>query len=123
MIRRPPRSTRTDTLLAYTTLFRVRVVQLVMNSTSADPPGGLQPFRPTGKLRHERPQCRLKVLQDRPAETVDRLRPHSRVGLDARDYLENGRAHACTPVTNAHLVCRLLLEINNTKKHTIIMRR
>src|SRR3546814_6368240 len=23
---------------------------------------------------------------------------------------ENGRAHVCTPVTNAHLVCRLLLE-------------
>src|SRR3546814_2567035 len=24
--------------------------------------------------------------------------------------LEIGRAHVCTPVTNAHLVCRLLLE-------------
>src|SRR3546814_2427746 len=30
-----------------------------------------------------------------------------------------GRAHVCTPVTNAHLVCRLLLEIkthHNTKQ-------
>src|SRR3546814_2358053 len=27
---------------------------------------------------------------------------------------EIGRAHVCTPVTNAHLVCRLLLEKNNT---------
>src|SRR3546814_3633858 len=25
-------------------------------------------------------------------------------------HLESGRAHACTPVTNAHLVCRLLPE-------------
>src|SRR3546814_2019837 len=25
-------------------------------------------------------------------------------------YYEIGRAHVCTPVTNAHLVCRLLLE-------------
>src|SRR3546814_8403077 len=25
-------------------------------------------------------------------------------------YQEIGRAHVCTPVTNAHLVCRLLLE-------------
>src|SRR3546814_2747053 len=25
---------------------------------------------------------------------------------------EIGRAHVCTPVTNAHLVCRLLLEYN-----------
>src|SRR3546814_9226343 len=31
---------------------------------------------------------------------------------------EIGRAHVCTPVTNAHLVCRLLLEKQNniTKK-------
>src|SRR3546814_7441307 len=27
---------------------------------------------------------------------------------------EIGRAHVCTPVTNAHLVCRLLLEKKNT---------
>src|SRR3546814_1522080 len=27
-----------------------------------------------------------------------------------------GRAHVCTPVTNAHLVCRLLLEQKNTYK-------
>src|SRR3546814_3565065 len=27
-----------------------------------------------------------------------------------------GRAHVCTPVTNAHLVCRLLLEKKNTTK-------
>src|SRR3546814_2683963 len=33
----------------------------------------------------------------------------SKIGLD-----EIGRAHVCTPVTNAHLVCRLLLE---TKQH------
>src|SRR3546814_9216050 len=31
------------------------------------------------------------------------------VGVDA-DVAEIGRAHVCTPVTNAHLVCRLLLE-------------
>src|SRR3546814_6904255 len=28
---------------------------------------------------------------------------------------EIGRAHVCTPVTNAHLVCRLLLEQKNQK--------
>src|SRR3546814_4790920 len=32
----------------------------------------------------------------------------------AQDKLEIGRAHVWTPVTNAHLVCRLLLE---KKKH------
>src|SRR3546814_6661472 len=30
---------------------------------------------------------------------------------------EIGRAHVCTPVTNAHLVCRLLLEQNNYYAH------
>src|SRR3546814_5151669 len=29
--------------------------------------------------------------------------------------IEIGRAHVCTPVTNAHLVCRLLLETTNTQ--------
>src|SRR3546814_6133725 len=28
--------------------------------------------------------------------------------------IEIGRAHVCTPVTNAHLVCRLLLEQKKT---------
>src|SRR3546814_9979204 len=31
---------------------------------------------------------------------------------------EIGRAHVCTPVTNAHLVCRLLLEKTNKSSHT-----
>src|SRR3546814_3328335 len=30
---------------------------------------------------------------------------------------EIGRAHVCTPVTNAHLVCRLLLAKNNKTDH------
>src|SRR3546814_1474911 len=30
--------------------------------------------------------------------------------LAARAHKQIGRAHVCTPVTNAHLVCRLLLE-------------
>src|SRR3546814_7504366 len=31
--------------------------------------------------------------------------------LESNDKVEEiGRAHVCTPVTNAHLVCRLLLE-------------
>src|SRR3546814_9104142 len=33
---------------------------------------------------------------------------------------EIGRAHVCTPVTNAHLVCRLLLEKNKKTLYTFI---
>src|SRR3546814_10715048 len=41
MIRRPPRSTRTDTLFPYTTLFRSLLVQLVQELTAGqvDSPG------------------------------------------------------------------------------------
>src|SRR3546814_3301410 len=42
----------------------------------------------------------------------DGMRP-----VGASDIAEIGRAHVGTPVTNAHLVCRLLLEKkNNTKE-------
>src|SRR3546814_3307054 len=37
--------------------------------------------------------------------------PSDAVRITARDK-EIGRAHVCTPVTNAHLVCRLMLETN-----------
>src|SRR3546814_6452126 len=31
-----------------------------------------------------------------------------------QSYAKIGRAHVCTPATNAHLVCRLLLDKQNT---------
>src|SRR3546814_1483666 len=40
--------------------------------------------------------------------TVDTAVEATRIGA-----VEIGRAHVCTPVTNAHLVCRLLLESKN----------
>src|SRR3546814_2540840 len=39
------------------------------------------------------------------------------LAFEAARRVKIGRAHVCTPVTNAHLVCRLLLE----KKTTIYM--
>src|SRR3546814_3691852 len=83
MIRRPPRSTRTDTLFPYTTLFRSRW----------HPPGDQR--RPVGEPR------RFGRADTVPAE----IRKHDR-----------SEEHTSTPVTNAHLVCRLLLE---KKKHSI----
>src|SRR3546814_2009130 len=78
-LRRPPRSTRTDTLFPYTTLFRSR-------------PG------------------------DRHAAPGERNARRTVAHADAGPRCEIGRAHVLTPVTNAQLVCRLLLE---NKKHTI----
>src|SRR3546814_4829149 len=85
MIRRPPRSTRTDTLFPYTTLFR---------SAAAHGKGAQQHRKNT--------------------QHADLGRETLRLGDGVRDQrrqcLEIGRAHVWTPVTNAHLVCRLLLE-------------
>src|SRR3546814_1159305 len=91
MIRRPPRSTRTDTLFPYTTLFRA--------SRRAD----RRRYR-----RHRR-------LQRVPHDRRDALRiapaPEDLAECRMEPALEQiGRAHVWTPVTNAHLVCRLLLE-------------
>src|SRR3546814_14781273 len=74
MIRRPPRSTRTDTLFPYTTLFR------------------------SGQSCAARRRIPLYAAGG------------SRRRQDVASGAQIGRAHVCTPVTNAHLVCRLLLE-------------
>src|SRR3546814_10078973 len=76
MLRPPPRSTRTNTLFPYTTLFR---------SGSA------------ARLGHGR----THLWQGQCANAAS-----------TQQYNEIGRAHVCTPVTNAQLVCRLLLEKN-----------
>src|SRR3546814_1653558 len=70
MIRRPPRSTRTDTLFPYTTLFR--------SVTGIDAPRRLQPFE-LGFI--EREPLRL------PRRAVD-IEPQPReIGADGRDML------------------------------------
>src|SRR3546814_7762990 len=82
MIRRPPRSTRTDTLFPYTTLFR-----------------------------------------SRPSRGRSCARPHSTAvssncstGSPSRDR----KSTRLNPVTNAHLVCRLLLATKKTNKTVIV---
>src|SRR3546814_1238776 len=89
MIRRPPRSTRTDTLLPYTTLFRS------WNSAG--------------------------VVRGNDAVEGNRRRAAGdQVGDDAGGAMRQiGRAHVCTPVTNAQLVCSLLLAITNPYRSQI----
>src|SRR3546814_5184470 len=126
MIRRPPRSTRTDTLFPYTTLFRSAELRTC--------PDG----KPRRVLRfyHVRPLWRLKPTRNRRSRHGATPRYYARA--DAGEYASGaeacrnlagkrpedhrdrrarskiGRAHVCTPVTNAHIVCRLLLENTNT---------
>src|SRR3546814_7706539 len=131
MIRRPPRSTRTDTLFPYTTLFRsIRL-------------GGTRPrLCRTGGRRRRRAllflclgrregKRRERPLRDRRRGRRFPARPLARRASRRPDHLaagaaserdpeyrpgEIGRAQVRTPVTNAHLVCRLLLVKKKAKK-------
>src|SRR3546814_5671517 len=100
MIRTPPRSTRADTHFPYTTLFRsvetycqlFRIpAPLLMNE-----PGHHIAIRPT----HFHLSAGIKPQEAFPLG-VGLYLPHL--------AQEIGRAHVCTPITNAHLVCRPLL--------------
>src|SRR3546814_3638815 len=107
MIPRPPRSTRTDTLFPFTTLVR----------------SGLATRRRRW-INMARPRCMGAVALRRgrcpPARSLSR----SPLPTTLTRYWappEIGRAHVGTPVPNAHLVCRLLLEKkNNDHKDTHI---
>src|SRR3546814_8046568 len=68
-------------------------------------------------------QTLLAVPPQRPFGWMDRplmkIAPRTG-GLHVLPAVQIGRAHVRTPVTNAHLVCRLLLETkkHHTKRHT-----
>src|SRR3546814_5005446 len=73
----------------------------------------------TAHMTDDRPQVRSATARTLPPPVGEggALRLPWRGG-------QIGRAHVCTPVTNAHLVCRLLLEKNNiTDPHPILCAR
>src|SRR3546814_3432471 len=124
MIRRPPRSTRTDTLFPYTTLFR-------------SPAGGVA-LAHAGPAHRRRRDADLEGLQEPPAPCPARRRrdvglglarrlpgarrqrhhqaqgarqprlPSAVPGAEPHHPAEIGSAPVCTPVTTAPLVCRFL---------------
>src|SRR3546814_4297317 len=119
MIRRPPRSTRTDTLFPYTTLFRSYRDRTAEHGRGRQRPE-IAPVQAVGMIGIEQQQLagreRAATLPSgqRTAVSVTDQGDGNRPSINA-DIREIGRAHVCTPVTNAHLVCRLLLE---KKKNT-----
>src|SRR3546814_1220183 len=90
MIRRPPRSTRTDTLFPYTTLFRSVGIEHV----------GRIVLDLDHRARRRRPGGDLCV--------------EGKAAAGDRQWRDR-KSTRLTPVTNAHLVCRLLLEKKKTK--------
>src|SRR3546814_3274277 len=126
MIRRPPRSTRTDTLFPYTTLFRssvaaitgedgIEAVRLNLRAISALDLLHELPADRTRQVRRSRlrqidlldlvpmlEQCRMGLRRDQAR--IGTLVAARIVGIHRERREEIGRAHVCTPVTNAHHV-------------------
>src|SRR3546814_2873202 len=117
MIRRPPRSTRTDTLFPYTTLFRSNGPADLRRGRVRRQPADRQPWRRRAEHRAGDDRAGLCRLQQGSAAEAGG-------GRDPRQW--RGGERPCpdrkstrlNSITNAHLVCRLLLE----KKTTTIIR-
>src|SRR3546814_9507970 len=117
MIRPPPRSTRTDTLFPDTTLFR---------SPHAPQHHGLQQGAPgTRSLRRRPLRCgHVRQGEDRgePGLSLERDGAGAPRPRGTQDHRLDGAAAVdrkstrLNSITNAPLVCRLLLEKKKTKK-------
>src|SRR3546814_8245318 len=108
MILRPPRSTRTDTLCPDTTLFRSTVPRRLRGLRSHPGDGSRPPAPPEGAAAAGR---------EMPGPSVS---GGIAGGRARRGRAQIGRAHVRTPVTNAHLVCRLLLEKKKIKNENLV---
>src|SRR3546814_20638654 len=96
IVRRPPRSTHTDTLLPYTTLFRSLKSQIACSVRQA-----MRDASKTGGALGAVSEKELSLLQNNLAALDPKI----------------GRAHVLTPVTNAHFACRILLEKKKSSPH------
>src|SRR3546814_3697059 len=102
MILRPPRSTRTDTLFPYTTLFRSLIsnVCIVLSASIF-----LCEFSKLILLSARPRRLRVSVSSSPDPFFAD---------LDPTDTVRGDRKSTrLNSITNAHLVCRLLLEKKN----------
>src|SRR3546814_4447261 len=112
MIRRPPRSTRTDTLLPYATLFRSprhrRIVcclpHLWQESLGADPvPAPARPQRPKLFAIGERSEAHTSEPQSLMRPSHAAFCVNKRTALPSKSTPTIVRRHICPPVTNTHI--------------------
>src|SRR3546814_2997367 len=132
MTRRPPRSTRTDTLFPYTTLFRSVARGWIVSGTRRDVLIGTAAFAAAGLAWRLTPKRTLDLVSDeklaeivpaafglwssRPSTQL--VQPKTEGTLSAMRYSDPltrlyshagtaiGRAHVRTQVTNEQIVCR-----------------
>src|SRR3546814_10746563 len=123
MIRRPPRSTRTDTLFPYTPLFRSLSATYGTLAPAGGGIGSAGPGAGAFCVQAARASARgssSSVLFMPKTPCGGRLPTRGRAGRGcsaggrAGGGQQIGRAQLCTPVNNALLVCRHLLEKKKT---------
>src|SRR3546814_8328514 len=119
MIRPPPRSTRTDQLFPYTSLFRSETEQIFKNTFHKmflDYTTGLDKIYDNDFIMRKMEQPFFAAEYN--LQYAGRFgNIFSQAAINRCITPQIGRAHVCTPLTNAHLVCRLLLE-KKTKPNT-----
>src|SRR3546814_5794741 len=105
MIRRPPRSTRTDTLFPYTTLFRSDRLQRTppsLNKNAADhdgPAAGTGTSRRRSGVHHGHPEGEVLLL----ARHVVHLRHRLRFGLRLADLEAAAEREERAQIGRAHV--------------------
>src|SRR3546814_4509547 len=77
-------------------------------------------YRPRIVDRNDGPTPLSKAvgISARSLELLEPSGANGRLLAEGLRIPQIGRAHVCTPVTHAHLVCRLLLEKNNERAGT-----
>src|SRR3546814_10648274 len=131
MIRRPPRSTRTDTLFPYATLFRSYALNVADGGEAeagndqlyggngsdtiagdALAIGGYNAYaRSENDVDDQGDPGNDKIVSD----VFPWSDGNDQVAGHAMAIAKIGTAHVCNPVTNTHLVCRLLLQKTKTR--------
>src|SRR3546814_1401617 len=122
MLRRPPRSTRTDTLVPYTTLFRSEGDRLGEDLGSREGHGASVVDEATGIPR--RRDLRLQLLAAREARAGDRLvRAHdealqSRLGVEHRSEEHTSELQSLMRISYA-VFCLKKKKIKQDNTHSI----
>src|SRR3546814_2240812 len=114
MMLRPPRSTRTDTRFPYTTLFRA-LLQLAIESVFSAQPRDLSLLHVLFYIHSAGSLDNLintegGAQDSRIAGGSQRIALAMAAELGHRVLLQDRKSTRLNSVTNAHLVCRLLLE-------------
>src|SRR3546814_2360381 len=122
MIRRPPRSTRTDTLFPYTTLFRSPDVPPPPRPSSRCRSPEIPPARPprqeassdVGAVSPPDPRCRLPrptFLHPRSEEHTSELQSLMRISYAVFCLKKKKRKHLMTP-RDTNIIKKINIKIN-----------